>query len=53
MLFKLKQLQGIKEEKISLAFRKWSKARVKKGSLLKTAVGQIEVPCTYWISFHK
>jgi hypothetical protein len=43
MLFKVKKLQEIKDGKVSLAFRKWAKARVKKGSLLKTAVGLIEV----------
>ena len=43
MLFKQKDLQGIKEGKISLAFRKWKNPRVKKGTLLKTPIGQIEI----------
>ena len=43
MLFKVKQLQGIKSGAISLAFRKWKQARVKAGSKLKTAVGVLEV----------
>ncbi|GAB3247118.1 hypothetical protein GCM10027347_02490 [Larkinella harenae] len=43
MLFKQKQLDGIKSGAISLAFRKWKKQSVKPGSLIKTAVGRIEV----------
>lgn len=43
MLFKQKHLDGIKAGTISLAFRKWNKASVKKGSLLKTAIGVVEV----------
>ena len=43
MLFKQIHLTGIKSGEISLAFRKWKRPSVKKGSLLKTAVGQIEI----------
>ena len=43
MLFKQSHLNGIKSGKISLAFRKWKKPTVKKGSLVKTSVGQIEI----------
>jgi len=43
MLFKVKQLEGIKAGNISLTFRKWKQPRVKKGSQLKTAVGVLEV----------
>ena len=43
MLFKIVHLKGIKEGRISLAFRKWKKPMVKKGSLIKTAVGQLQI----------
>lgn len=43
MLFKQIHLTGIRSGEISLAFRKWKRPSVKKGSLLKTAVGQIEI----------
>lgn len=43
MLFKQIHLKGIKEGTITLAFRKWKKPTVKKGSLLKTAIGQVEI----------
>ena len=43
MLFKQIHLDGIRSGAISLAFRKWIKPTVKKGSLLKTSVGQIEI----------
>ncbi|MRG44622.1 ASCH domain-containing protein [Chitinophaga sp. SYP-B3965] len=43
MLFKQDQLEGIKAGTVSLAFRKWNKASVKKGSLLKTAIGVVEI----------
>ncbi len=43
MLFKQAQLYGIKSGLVSLAFRKWKSARVRKGSLIKTSVGQIEI----------
>jgi hypothetical protein len=43
MLFKQIHLNGIKAGETSLAFRKWKRASVKNGSLIKTAVGQIEI----------
>lgn len=43
MLFKEKHLQGIKSGEISLAFRKWKKAAVKSGSLIKTSIGLVEI----------
>jgi hypothetical protein len=43
MIFKVHQLQGIKSGTISLAFRRWEKPNVKKGSTMKTAVGVIRV----------
>ncbi|WP_114749717.1 ASCH domain-containing protein [Pleomorphovibrio marinus] len=43
MLFKKAHLQGIKSGSISLAFRKWKKASIKKGTLLKTSLGLVEI----------
>ena len=43
MLFKQIHLKGIKKGAVSLAFRKWKTPRVRKGSIIKTAVGQIEI----------
>ncbi len=43
MLFKQAHLEGIKSGTIDLAFRKWKKPMVKKGSLVKTSVGQVEI----------
>jgi hypothetical protein len=43
MIFKLHQLKGIKSGTITLAFRRWEKPNVKKGSTMKTAVGVIRV----------
>jgi hypothetical protein len=43
MLFKQRHLEGIQAGTISLAFRKWQRHTVKKGSLIKTAVGQLEI----------
>jgi hypothetical protein len=43
MIFKLHQLKGIKSGTITLAFRRWDKPNVKKGSTMKTAVGVIRV----------
>ncbi|CAG4989978.1 hypothetical protein DYBT9275_00420 [Dyadobacter sp. CECT 9275] len=43
MLFKQKHLEAIKAGKISLAFRKWKKCAVTKGSLVKTSVGLIKI----------
>ena len=43
MIFKLHQLNGIKSGTITLAFRRWEKPNVKKGSTMKTALGVISV----------
>lgn len=43
MLFKQKQLEGIRSGKVNLAFRKWKSTVLKKGSLLKTAIGIVEI----------
>lgn len=43
MLFKVKHLEGIRSGKISLAFRVWKKPMVKKRSLIKTVIGQLEI----------
>ncbi len=43
MLFKQKHLEGIKAGKVTLAFRRWKRTDLKKGSLIKTAVGTIEI----------
>lgn len=43
MIFKLEHLQGIKSGAITLAFRRWRKPMVKKGSLIKTALGQVQI----------
>lgn len=43
MLIKQIDLAGIKAGSISIAFRKWKRPSVKKGTLLKTAIGQVEV----------
>ncbi len=43
MIFRLHQLTGIKNGSISLAFRRWNKPNVKKGSTMKTAVGVVRV----------
>lgn len=43
MLFNQKHLKGIKDGNVTLAFRKWKKPSVKQGSIMKTAVGQIEI----------
>jgi hypothetical protein len=43
MLFKQKHLEDIKSGKCSLAFRKWKKPSAKKGSLIKTSIGLVEI----------
>ncbi len=43
MILKLSHLEGIKAGKISLAFRKWKKPTVRKGSRIKTAIGVVEI----------
>ncbi len=53
MLFKEAHLKGIKSGDVHLAFRKWEKAAVKKGTLLKTAVGLVEIVDITTIDEHK
>jgi len=43
MIFKLAHLEGIKAGEITLAFRKWKKPTVRKGSRIKTAIAVIEI----------
>ncbi|MCE7044426.1 hypothetical protein [Dyadobacter sp. CY312] len=43
MLFKEIHLRGIRSGNITLAFRKWQKAFVKKGSLLHTSIGLVQI----------
>lgn len=53
MLFKEVHLHGIKSGVVSLAFRKWEKAAIKKGTLLKTAIGLVEIVDLSTISENK
>jgi hypothetical protein len=43
MIFKLSHLRGIKAGQITLAFRKWKKPTVRKGSQIKTEIAVIEI----------
>jgi hypothetical protein len=43
MLIRMKPLQLILDGTITLQFRKWRRPSVKQGTLLKTALGQIEI----------
>ena len=43
MLFKQIHLEGIREGKVTLAYRRWKKVSAKTGSLIKTAVGLVEI----------
>jgi biotin operon repressor len=43
MLFKIEDLKRIKSGDISLAIRKWKSPRVRKGLLIKSPIGQIEI----------
>lgn len=43
MLIKQKHLEGIMSGDISLAFRKWKKLAIKKGSLIKTSIGSVKI----------
>ncbi len=43
MLFNTQHLSGIRDGSITLAFRKWKKLSVKKGSLIKTAIGLVKI----------
>lgn len=43
MLFKNRILDGIADGTVSLAFRRWNKAAIKKGSRLHTSIGLLEI----------
>lgn len=43
MLIKQKELEGIRSGRITLAFRKWKKTSVRKGSVLLTSIGVIRI----------
>lgn len=43
MLIRTQPLNAIREGRISLQFRKWKRPSVKQGTLLTTAIGQIEI----------
>lgn len=43
MLFRRPALEGIAAGKIDLAFRRWARARVRRGGRLRTGVGVLEV----------
>lgn len=43
MLFRRETLEGLSAGRISLAFRRWERARVRRGSRLRTAVGVLAV----------
>jgi hypothetical protein len=43
MLFKTKFLELIRDKKVNVAFRRWSKPTVKEGGTLLTAVGQLSI----------
>jgi hypothetical protein len=43
VLFRREQLEGIAAGTVTLAFRRWERARVRPGTRLRTAVGVIEI----------
>jgi hypothetical protein len=43
VLFRREQLEGIADGSVTLAFRRWERARVRPGTRLRTAVGVIEI----------
>ncbi|MGC3943670.1 MAG: hypothetical protein QM762_03880 [Chryseolinea sp.] len=43
MIIKVETLRLIHEGKVTLQFRKWTRPSVKQGTLLKTAIGQVEI----------
>jgi hypothetical protein len=43
MIIKSQTLNAIREGKITLQFRKWTRPSVKQGTLLTTAIGQVEI----------
>ena len=53
MLFKQKDLEGIKSGNISLAFRKWKKLSVYAGSFVDTSIGILKVGAVKVISLEE
>ncbi len=53
MLFRQVHLHGIKAGTITVAFRRWKKPAAKKGSLLKTAIGLVEIVDVVTIQEHE
>lgn len=47
MLFKRRQLDGIAAGTVTLAFRRWERARVKPGTRLRTAVGVVAIDAVH------
>ena len=43
MLIKTRVLEGIRAGEISLVFRRWRRARVRAGSRIRTAIGELEI----------
>jgi hypothetical protein len=43
LIFRQKQLEGIRAGRVDLAFRRWAQARVRPGGRQRTAVGVLEV----------
>ena len=43
MLFRQRALDGIADETISLAFRRWDRPRVQPGTLIRTRIGVIRI----------
>ncbi len=43
MIFRLSDLEGIKTGKITLAFRKWKKPTVRKGSQIRTEIAVVDI----------
>lgn len=52
MLFKQIHLDGILSGDVTLAFRSWKKATVRRGTLLKTSIGLVEIVDICEISFN-
>ena len=45
MLLTAGDLDGIKQGRITLAFRRWTRPTVKTGGRLRTAIGELEIAC--------
>lgn len=43
MIIRQDHLEGIRQGRISLTYRKWRKPNVKKGTLMHTAIGRVEI----------